>query len=139
MDFLPMFMSFLIACIVIIVCLTQKQMKIARAFFLGFGVLIGTCSLLLMYADSLLIQRPEALETILTVLLSVSATVFDSVAVVIVIATIILSVLAIKKIAEYIKNKRKDIPALGKKEKPIAEPVFACARKIFVLYCRWNN
>lgn len=140
MHFLPMFMLFLIACIVIIVCLTKKQMLIARAFFVGLGVLIGTCSLLLMYADSLLIKRPEILETILTALLSISAIMFCTIAVIIVVATVILSVFAIKKIAEYIKSKkRKDLSTLSEKQKPIAEPIFPLSRKIFVLHCRWNN
>ena len=146
MDLLPMLLSFIVACVVVNVCLTKRQMKIARAFFVAFGIIIGTCSLFLICVDLHLSQycylRETSLElnALTTSLLSISTLVFDVVAVVLVVATLILSVVAIKKIAEYIKSKKRRFQRTpGENQKPIAEPVFACMRKIFVLHCRWNN
>ena len=146
MSLLPMLLAFIAACVVINICLTKKQMKIARAFFLGFGIIISTCSIFLIYADwqwSQIEQLSKAAATInslVTVLLSVSTLVFGTVTLVIVVATIILSIHAIRKIAEYIKSKKRlEQHAPSKKEEPIEKPIFACARKIFVLHCRWNN
>ena len=146
MDLLPMFISFIVACVVIITCLSKWQMKIARAVFLAFGIVIGIVSMFLIYADWHFSQYwyleriTSELNALTTLLLSVSALVFDVIAVVIVVATLILSVVAIKKIAEYIKSKKRKFQRTpGENQKPIAEPVFASARKIFVLHCRWNN
>ena len=146
MNFLPMFISFIVACVVINVCLTKRRMKIARAFFLGFGIVIGTCSLFLIYVDSQVAHLPlfceamQELSAIFTQLLSISTLVFGVATLVIVAATLILSVIAIKKIAEYFKNKKRtESSAPEENQKPIAEPTFACLRKIFVLHCRWNN
>ena len=141
MNFLPMFLSFIVACVVINVCLTKRRMKIARAFFLGFGIVIGTCSIFFIYTDWQLSRTPiESLNTAITIMLGVSTLIFYAVALVITIATVILSVIAIKKIAEYFKNKKRtENSAPSKDQKPIAAPTFACLRKIFVLHCRWNN
>ena len=146
MDLLPMLLSFIVACVVINVCLTKKQMKIARAFFLGFGIAIGTCSVFLIYADwqwsqiAHLSRAASAINNLVSVMLAVSTIVFDTVTLVIVVATIILSIHAIRKIAAYIKSKKRNVQRVfGKNQKLFAEPVFACVRKIFVLHCRWNN
>ena len=146
MDMLPMLISFIIACVVINVCLAKRQMKIARAIFLAFGIVIGIISISLIYADWQFSQVwcMQEISTELNfytkLLLGISTLVFYVVILVIAIATIILSVLAIKKIAEYIKSKKRRFQRTpGENQKPIAEPVFACARKIFVLHCRWNN
>ena len=146
MDLLPMFLAFIVACVVLFVCLTKKQMKIARTFFLGFGIVIGTCSLFLIYADwqfSQLIDLRDLtgeINTLTTMLLGISTLIFCAAILVIAVATIVLSVIAIKKIAEYIKSKKRTVvSAPSENQKPIAEPIFSCARKIFVLHCRWNN
>ena len=131
MDLLPMLISFIVACVIINVCLTKRQMKIARAVFLAFGIAISTCSIFLIYVDwlwsevAVLSQEATQLDNLVTALLSVSTIVFDFVAVVVAVATIILSVIAIKKIAEYIKShKRKTQRATSENQKPIDEPIF---------------
>ena len=146
MELFPMFISFLVACVVINVCLTKKQMHIARAVFLAFGIVIGTCTLFLIYVDSQLAhisrfyQAMQQVNTYLSQILGISTIVFDVVTLVIAIATIILSVTAIRKIAAYIKShKRNEQRTPDESQKPIAEPVQAFPRKIFVLHCRWNN
>ena len=146
MDLLPMLLAFIIACVVINICLTKKQMKVARALFLGFGIVIGTCSLFLIYTNWQLsknldlIDLTVEIDTLTTMILGISTLVFYTAILVIAVATLILSVIAIKKIAEYIKShKRRFLRTPTKAQKPIAEPIFSCVRKIFVLHCRWNN
>ena len=141
-----MLLAFIVACVVIDICLSKKQMKIARAFFLAFGIVVVTCSLLLILADwqfsqyACMRQYSEEINNLTTLLLGISTLVFYLVLLVIAVATLILSVIAIKKIAEYFKNKKRtESSAPEENQKPIAEPTFACLRKIFVLHCRWNN
>ena len=146
MDLLPMLLAFIATCVIIDICLTKKQMKIARALFLAFGIIIATCSVFLIYADwqfsqvRCMQQISIELNMFTKLLLGLSTLLFYIVIFVISIATLILSVLAIKKIAEYLKSKKRDVThAPSENQKPVAKPTFACLRKIFVLHCRWNN
>ncbi len=145
MELLLMLISFIVACVVINICLTKKQMMVARAVFLAFGIAIGTCSAFLIYANwqwsqvANLGETVEAINDLVTVLLSVSTIVFDVVTLVITIATIILSIHAIRKIAEYIKSHKREEQHVQSKTETTTKPVFASTRKIFVLHCRWNN
>lgn len=143
---LPMFAAFTIACAVIIVCFTKKQMKIARACFLALGIAIGTCSLLLILADwqfsrySFMHEYSFKLNRLTTLLLFTSTLLFCVVIAIIAAATVILSVFAIRKIAEYIKSrKRRYLSAPGAKRRYTVARGYILLRKIFLVHCRWND
>lgn len=146
MNLLIMLISFIAACTVIIICLSKRQMKIARACFLAFGIAIGTCSAFIIYIDSQLsdiaiyAQTMVELRAVTGTLLGMSAVIFDIIAVIVSIATVILSISAIKKIAEYIKGKKQNNNDLNSEiQKVSEETTCVCARKIFAIHCRRNN
>ncbi len=144
MNMIFMFLSFVLACVVILVCLTKKQMKIARAVFLAFGIAIGFSTALLIYAqyavgDTPIYMQSETLRMIVSYMLAVTTISFDTITLVLVVATIILSVFAVKKIVEYLKHKHPKAFRAAKITYPLPKTADLPQRKIFVLYCRWNN
>lgn len=134
-----MFVAYLIACAVITVSLSKKGMNIARACFLALGIAVGVSSVLLAVAESITTEQSIEISIALEMLLATSTIVFDVTALVICIATVILSVKAIKKIAEYIKGRGKEKKKGTEKPGEIISTKYTCLRKIFVLNCRWNK
>ena len=144
MNMALMFLLFVLACVVIFVCLTKKQMIIARAVFLAFGIVISFSAAMLIFVQHLVGDTPVYLQSqtigiIVSYMLGISTVLFGTAMIVVVIATIILSVLAVKKVVEYLKRRCPKIFRTAKLTYRLPQKADLPQRKIFVLYCRWNN
>lgn len=139
-----MFLLFMLACVVIFIFLTKKQMFIARAVFLAFGIVIGISSAMLIIVQQAVGETPvylqsETIGIIVTYMLCLGTAFFGAAIAVVVIATILLSIFAVKKIVEYLKRRCPKIFRTAKVKYILPKKADLPQRKIFVLYCRWNN
>lgn len=144
MKFTLMYLSFLIAYAVILVCLTKKQMKIARAIFLAIGIGVGFSSALLIYAQHA-VDVPWAnvdtttIRLFVVYMLGITTIVFDIITLTIVVATIILSIFVFKKIINFLKGKCLDLHSKPAPKSVLCLQAKAPSRRIFLLFCRWLN
>lgn len=143
MNLYLLYLAFLISCATIFICLTKRQMKVARAVFLSLGILIGFSSALLLLAKQLIKDPFDdnslAIQVMLTYVLGIASLIFYSATLIVVVATVIISLFVVQIISNLLKKAHIEKVGISKYYLKLPTEATLFTRKLNLLFCRFNN